>query len=815
MRRYNIGLRRAAALLLILMLFLTATPAGLAEGEKIVIADKGGVTVYNDPALSSYAGTFPQFTVMTQTAVVSGIAQVRAYGKIYYMPDGAVTELIEGTNMQQAVVNVNTKGYLIPSTSSASINLKAGTPCDLVAVNGNWALIQNSGIGAYVYSGVVTATGAQPAPTVAPTATPMPEVISETFAVEVTLDGLPVYKTPSDSGVLLGKLPQGLTLTVTAYAGEWAYVGLNGNHGFARIAGLRRVSETPTAAPTVAPTPAPAQPSGTVPATPIPAVVNIAKLQVYEGITAATRYLGTIGNGTRVNVVEYGDYWARIELNGNYGYCMLSALTPVTNPTPTPAPATPQTAIQAVVNIDKLYVFEGKTGDTRCLGWLKRGETVGIVETGDYWARIEKNGAYGYCLLAALTVTADIQNQTPAQNQTSIETPTVDPFEATVVTAGARFYQSASASSANVAIPRGTTVVVGGFNSEWACVRYNGVIGYMRISDLNRNVYTTLSSGATGNPVTVLESMLLNLGFFDARPGTTYSAYTEAAVKRMQAACGLPQTGVADETFQRILYSGAAPSDGILGVTLAKGSKGDSVGRVQLRLYALGYLSKTSSIDSDFGTITNNAVTLFKQAAGLGNDGNVDAKTMKALYSTSAPTLPSGKSAADNNVVTGGAVQINPGNQQNNSTSISSALASTQTSYSAGMSGDQKLEYAIYVGQNQLGKPYVYGANGTSSYDCTGFTCYCFKQIGVSLQRTAVNQGYDEKYPKVTSAANLKRGDLVYFNTISDSDLSDHAGIYLGGGFFMHASSGQGKVVISTLTSGYYQRVFSWGRRVF
>ena len=78
-----------------------------------------------------------------------------------------------------------------------------------------------------------------------------------------------------------------------------------------------------------------------------------------------------------------------------------------------------------------------------------------------------------------------------------------------------------------------------------------------------------------------------------------------------------------------------------------------------------------------------------------------------------------------------------------------------------------------------------------------------------------MNQGYSNTYTKIGSVSELRRGDLVYFNTISDGDLSDHAGIYLGAGYFIHASSGQGKVVVSSLASGYYNQVFSWGRRVF
>ena len=84
----------------------------------------------------------------------------------------------------------------------------------------------------------------------------------------------------------------------------------------------------------------------------------------------------------------------------------------------------------------------------------------------------------------------------------------------------------------------------------------------------------------------------------------------------------------------------------------------------------------------------------------------------------------------------------------------------------------------------------------------------------MTLPRTAQSQGYDDDFRQVSSVSDLQRGDLVFFNTVSDSDQCDHTGIYLGDGWFIHASSGSGRVVVSTLASGYYTRVFSWGRRV-
>lgn len=123
----------------------------------------------------------------------------------------------------------------------------------------------------------------------------------------------------------------------------------------------------------------------------------------------------------------------------------------------------------------------------------------------------------------------------------------------------------------------------------------------------------------------------------------------------------------------------------------------------------------------------------------------------------------------------------------------------------------------IYIAQCQLGKPYIYATAGPNSFDCSGFTVYAFRKINISLGRSAYAQGYqDSTGTKIERIADLKRGDIVCFNTIADSDLSDHVGIYLGSGYFIHASSGSGngrQVCISNLNSGYYNRVFSWGRR--
>ena len=133
-------------------------------------------------------------------------------------------------------------------------------------------------------------------------------------------------------------------------------------------------------------------------------------------------------------------------------------------------------------------------------------------------------------------------------------------------------------------------------------------------------------------------------------------------------------------------------------------------------------------------------------------------------------------------------------------------------SFARGETNNPVLDEALL----HLGKPYVYATMGPDTFDCSGFVCYCYKKIeNIELQRSAYSQGYDKTYPKIVKIEELKPGDVVFFNTNnSDGDLSDHSGLYLGNGEFIHCSSGKGKVIISTLLEGFYNERFSWGRRI-
>ncbi|MQY16337.1 hypothetical protein SRB5_65350 [Streptomyces sp. RB5] len=90
-----------------------------------------------------------------------------------------------------------------------------------------------------------------------------------------------------------------------------------------------------------------------------------------------------------------------------------------------------------------------------------------------------------------------------------------------------------------------------------------------------------------------------------------------------------------------------------------------------------------------------------------------------------------------------------------------------------------KADQVMAFAEAQLGKPYVWGATGPDSYDCSGLTQAAWKAAGVTLPRTT----YDQVNVGTTIAkADMQPGDLVFFY----DDIS-HVGIYAGGGQMIHA----------------------------
>lgn len=108
------------------------------------------------------------------------------------------------------------------------------------------------------------------------------------------------------------------------------------------------------------------------------------------------------------------------------------------------------------------------------------------------------------------------------------------------------------------------------------------------------------------------------------------------------------------------------------------------------------------------------------------------------------------------------------------------------------------------------GYPYVYGSNGPSSFDCSGFVQYVYKHFGYSLSRSSKTQANDGV---AVSKSNLQPGDILIFKNTAKTEIG-HVGIYIGNGQFIHASNPKTGVTISSLSSASYQQRYVTARRI-
>jgi len=121
-----------------------------------------------------------------------------------------------------------------------------------------------------------------------------------------------------------------------------------------------------------------------------------------------------------------------------------------------------------------------------------------------------------------------------------------------------------------------------------------------------------------------------------------------------------------------------------------------------------------------------------------------------------------------------------------------------------------------------LGTPYIWGGTTpakfntsgeyiSGGFDCSGFVQYSYKNFGINLPRTTMDQVNKGTSIDINS---LQNGDLVFFmtNTSAPSEVS-HVGIYIGNNKFTHCPKPGDVVKISELT-GYYKENFVVGRRI-
>ncbi len=413
------------------------------------------------------------------------------------------------------------------------------------------------------------------------------------------------------------------------------------------------------------------------------------------------------------------------------------------------------------------------------------------------WFEIEMDGKTGYIFKKYVSIGAEGGSSTTLS----------DLFESWKgsVTASSLKVRSGPSTGYEIlkTLSQGTTLNVLGESGDWYYIELsNGTKGYAS------KQYIQKGSGTSTCTITVSDGKL------NVRGGAGTNFDVVATVKNGEVVTLLDdstswykiktssgKTGYVNSKYVKLggslssntaTSSSSAPSG-----TFKNGSQGSGVVSIQKRLKDLGYFTGTAT--GFYGSSTVSAVKKFQSANGLSADGVCGSSTLDKMFSSSAK-----KSTGSNSGSTGGSTGGSSKVEGTGDASGATSNAGTST-------GQQIAAYA----QQFIGTPYLLGANGPNAFDCSGFTRYVYAHFGISLPRTAYEQGYNGPGTKITNASDLRVGDLVFFNTLNDSDLSDHAGIYIGNGQVIHASSGSARrVVVSSLSQSYYKTHYSWGRHV-
>ena len=276
----------------------------------------------------------------------------------------------------------------------------------------------------------------------------------------------------------------------------------------------------------------------------------------------------------------------------------------------------------------------------------------------------------------------------------------------------------------------------------------------------------TLMVGMEDARVTELQERLMELGYLDIDETTQYyGPATSYAVQLFQRQHELQMDGICGPQTLSIIYSNDAKS-----YTLLQGTEGNDVDMLQSRLVELGYLSKSTGY---YGTETIEAVEEFQAQNDIGVDGKTGQVTLDIIYSADAVQSP--------------AMQ----QQERRRGNINNFLSSLR---------------------DQLGKPYVWGASGPGSFDCSGLITYCLRQAGSTTGRLNA-QGFSEnsRWENVSSMNNMEIGDLIFFS--GNGRRVGHVGVYIGDGMMIDASSANGKVVERSCRTSYWESHFVNARR--
>jgi cell wall-associated NlpC family hydrolase len=116
----------------------------------------------------------------------------------------------------------------------------------------------------------------------------------------------------------------------------------------------------------------------------------------------------------------------------------------------------------------------------------------------------------------------------------------------------------------------------------------------------------------------------------------------------------------------------------------------------------------------------------------------------------------------------------------------------------------------VQIALESIGTPYVWGGTSADGFDCSGLIQFAYGQVGILLPRISRAQ-IGSGAPVVPDPRSLRPGDVLGFSDDGDGR-TDHVGLYVGGGDFIHSSSSG--VRVSGLGNPYWREKLVAARRI-
>ncbi|HVY08694.1 MAG TPA: peptidoglycan-binding protein [Mycobacteriales bacterium] len=282
----------------------------------------------------------------------------------------------------------------------------------------------------------------------------------------------------------------------------------------------------------------------------------------------------------------------------------------------------------------------------------------------------------------------------------------------------------------------------------------------------------TLGAGTTGAAVKTIQTLIGTPVDGDFGPQTA------AALKTWQAQQGIPATGVVDDSTWAVMPAATAATAcaqkvGGTGFTvscavLSQDDTGPAVAVLETAL--------DQPVDGEFTAATGKALSAAQQAAGLPVTATTSRKTWKALTLTGTPVCTPGSTTP----------KLPKDYKAQQEVRKQVAQLAADLLQQPGTTTNKIALAAVAYEKKQIGKPYVYGATGPHSYDCSGLQMRSYLHAGLTLPRVAADQyaGSGPTFPLDQAQA----GDLLFFaSDVLKPTTIYHVAMYVGDGQVLDA----------------------------